>query len=169
VHVRVELVAGSSFDRLQAAPAEHVVQLLVDHLDPLGDLHLLVLLVGVECPLEVVQHRQQLADQALGGTRHVRLRVARHALAEVVEVGRDPAQGVQVLVSLGAGLGQLGLGLGSGGLSGLRRHLSLVAHARSPDSSSTTSASTISSSELSPAPLPEDPSAEPPALAWACW
>ena len=74
------------------------------HLDALDHLRLLVLLSRVERALEVVEHGQQLRDEALGGPGREGLLVAERALAVVVEVGREPLQGGEILVALGLGL-----------------------------------------------------------------
>ena len=60
----------------------------------------------VERPLEVVEHGQELRDEPLGGPGREGLLVADRALAVVVEVGREPLQGGEVLVALGLGRGQ---------------------------------------------------------------
>ena len=56
------------------------------------------MLGGVDRPLEVVEHGQELGHDRLRRPLDLGLGVARHALAVVVEVGRDAAQVVQVLV-----------------------------------------------------------------------
>ena len=191
MHVWVELVARLARDLLETAAGEQPGELLLHQLHALGDLGLLVVLGGVERPLEVVEHGQELADQRLGRPGRMPLRFARHPLSEVVEVGGEAAQVVQVLLGAAAGVGQLGLelaglevgalGLGLyaasrvGSLSrtvrcnlGIRpRLVLLVGHERSL-ASSTTSASTISSSPDSAAP--SVPFGAPVAAAcWACW
>src|SRR6185312_13489057 len=96
-----------------------------------------------------------------------------HALAVVVEVGRDAAQVVQVLLRPAPRLGELRLELagpavtdGLVGLGGRRALAWICGHARSP-LSSTTSASTISSSPPVSAPFAEP--SPPVVLCWACW
>src|SRR6185312_6399916 len=168
VDVRVERLPRLRLDLLEAAPVEDVGQLLAHPGDPLGHLRLLVVLGGVDGPLEVVEHGQELGHDRLGGPVGLGLRVAGHALAVVVEVGRDAAQVVQVLLRPAPRLGELRLELvgpavtdGLVGLGGRRALAWICRHARSP-LSSTTSASTISSSPLAePSP--------PPVLCWACW
>ncbi len=162
----------------------HFGQLLAYQADTLGHLGLLMVFRGFQRPLEVVQHRQQLAHDAFDRPPGLILGVAGDPLAEVVEVGGHPAQVGQVLVRLPAGLlqlAQLGVGRGRrvmpGGLPlsfdvdvSVDVIVGLTVHARSPvsDSSSTTSASTISSSESSAAsPLAPLAPVEP--AAWACW
>ena len=55
---------------------------------------------GLERPLEIVEHRQELLDQPLVGARDQALLVARHPLAVVVELGREPLQVVEMRVAL---------------------------------------------------------------------
>ena len=54
----------------------------------------------VERALEVVEHRQERAQDARAGLRGLLLGEPRLALLVVVEVGREPAQVVEVLVAL---------------------------------------------------------------------
>src|SRR5262245_5565817 len=75
------------------------------------ELGLLVLLCGVERPLEVVEHGQQLVEDALVRARRERLLLAGSPLAVVVELGREPLQAVEVLGRLGLGGGEPGLQL----------------------------------------------------------
>ena len=163
--VRIEAVAGFGVDRIEPATMHHFGQLLAHQADALGHLGLLVMVGGFQRPLEVVEHRQQLAHDAFDRPPGLILGVAGNPLAEVVEVGGHPAQVGQVLVRLATGLlqlAQLRLGRGRRVIPGGLRLVSdvdvlvdvivgVTVHARSPvsDSSSTTSASTISSSESS--------------------
>ena len=179
VQVRVELAAGLAGDLLEAAAAQQVDQLLAHQLHALGHLRLLVMLGGVERPLQVVEHGQQLGHQRLGGAGGLGLSVAGDPLAVVVEVGRDAAQVGQVLVGRAPGLLELGLdhlghvrarGLGARprGCGIGPRAGTVLGHARSP-ASSTTSASTISSSPSAAVPSsPAAPDGASPACVRAC-
>ena len=184
--VGVELVARLAGDLLEASAGEQAGELLLHELHALGDLRLLVVLGGVERPLEVVEHGQELADERLRGPRRLHLGLAGDPLSVVVEVGREPAQVVQVLLGATVGVGEIGLdvgvGLRLGATNGVRplrctwrcnvgirpRFVVPLRHERSPVSS-TTSASTISSSPASalsaPSPLPAPVVAD----CWACW
>src|SRR6185312_5606595 len=173
VDVRVERLPRLRLDLLEAAPVEDVGQLLAHPGDPLGHLRLLVVLGGVDGPLEVVEHGQELGHDRLGGPVGLGLRVAGHALAVVVEVGRDAAQVVQIFLRPAPRFGELRVELAGPGLTddlvglGGRRALAWICgHARSPLSSST-SASTISSSLPVSAPFAEP--SPPPVLCCACW
>ena len=66
------------------------------------ELRLLVLLGGLERPLQVVEHGQELLHDPLAGPRDQRFLVARGPLAVVVEVGLDALEGVDQLLVLGA-------------------------------------------------------------------
>ena len=89
---------------------------------------------GLERPLEVVEDRQELADEPLVRVRDESLLLARGALAVVLEVGLDALREVEVLVPLGQrGLERIGsrsLGL---------RLLDLLVYGVSVSSSLTTS------------------------------
>ena len=76
--------------------------------DALLELRLLVLLGRLERALEVVQDREQVLHEPLRGAGGRELLVARDALAVVVELRREPAQVVQVLVRLRLGGRDLG-------------------------------------------------------------
>jgi hypothetical protein len=56
---------------------------------------------GIERTAEVVEDRQQLLHEPLVRTREHRRLLARAALAEVVELRREPLQPVEQLVALG--------------------------------------------------------------------
>src|SRR5581483_591844 len=58
------------------------------------------LLCRLERPLEVVEDREQLPEQRLVRARGHRLVLARRPLAEVVELGLQPLERVEVLVAL---------------------------------------------------------------------
>ena len=70
---------------------------------PVDERSLLVPLGGLERPLEVVEDRQELADEPLVRVRDQPLLVARGALAVVLEVGLDALGEGEVLVPLGRG------------------------------------------------------------------
>ena len=101
----------SGLDLLEPLAAEQVGERPVHERDALLELRLLVLLGRLERPLEVVQDREQVLDEPLRGAGGRQLLVARDPLAVVVELRREPAQVVQVLVALAsaasAGLGGL--------------------------------------------------------------
>ena len=65
-------------------------------LDPFFELRLLVLRRRLERALEVVEHRQELVQQALVRAAEELGLVARDALAVVVEVGREAQVGLVV-------------------------------------------------------------------------
>ncbi len=67
-----------------------------------------MLLRGVERALEVVEHGQELGDQALAGTQRETLLLAQGALPVVVEVGGQPPEVGEVLVPLRLRVGQTG-------------------------------------------------------------
>ena len=81
---------------------ERVGERPVDEAHAVLELRLLVLGRGLERALEVVDHRQQLLDEPLGGARDQARLVARRALAVVVELGLEALQRVEVLVALRA-------------------------------------------------------------------
>ena len=92
--------------------------------------------------VEGVEHRKQPDAQSLGGTIEELGLLAHGALPEVVEVGLQAAEGVEVLVTLGRHEGLFGLGfqillrlsrVGSPvheGLvqEGVQRHIELLVH-----------------------------------------
>ena len=63
------------------------------------------LLERVERALEIVEHRQERAQDARAGLRGLLLGEPRLALLVVVEVGREPAQVVEILVALALEVG----------------------------------------------------------------
>src|SRR5207344_1744627 len=106
--------------------------------------------------LEVVEHGDEPSDQPLVGARGQLLLVARHPLAVVVELGLQPQERVEVLVSLAGDRDERVL------LDHLGLDLRLF-HVRFVHYSSTTSysaSSTTSSSLADPPPLPDGCSAE---------
>ncbi len=136
----------------------------------------------VERALEVVEHGQERAQDARAGLRRLLLGEPRLALLVVVEVGREPAQMVEVLVALALEIGdavELGLGLDSGSRAGRgRRRMpapatrassgclgsAVMRYDRAWSPSSTISASSMTSSSASASSeggVPP-PSAEPP-------
>ena len=139
----------------------------------------------VERALEVVEHRQERAQDARAGLRGLLLGEPRLALLVVVEVGREPAQVIEVLVALALEICDLIL-LGLGGR--LRRRVRAPARRRRPpprrssgcdvigsssgydrawSPSSTISASSMTSSSASPVGGVLPPSAEPlPPVFW---
>src|SRR5438093_1947956 len=72
----------------------------MDKPDAFFELRFLVLLGGVESTLEIVEHRQQLLHQPLGGARSELELLARRALAVVVELRHEALERVEVLVPL---------------------------------------------------------------------
>ena len=86
---------------------EQVGERAVDEPDAVLELRLAVLDRRLERPLEVVEHRQQLLDEPLGGARDELLLLARDPLAVVVELGLQPLERVEVLVALARHLGEL--------------------------------------------------------------
>ena len=100
--VRVERPVGR--DLLDALGGEHARERVLRHANALEHLRLLVVLGGVERALEVVEHGQELRDDALAGAREDLRLLPRHPLAVVVEVRRDAAEVVEVLVPLALGV-----------------------------------------------------------------
>jgi hypothetical protein len=98
VDVRIELAVGR--DLLEALLAEHVSEGARHQRDALLQLGLLVRLRGLERPLEVVEHRQELLHEPLVGARDQALLVTRSPLAVVVELGLDALERVEQLVTL---------------------------------------------------------------------
>ena len=111
--VGVERLAGR-VELLDAVALEHRDQLRVHERDALGEMALR-LARRTERALEVVHHRQQLAHEPAAGALARGRRLARSALAVVLEVGLRAAGHVEVLVALAAG-GRQGI-LVPGGLT----------------------------------------------------
>ena len=99
MHVGIEVPVRVDLD--QAFLRERVAQLALDEPDAVLDGGLFVLGDGVERAAEIVEHREQLLHQPLVRARDQVCLLPRGPLAEVVEVGRDTTQVVQVLVALG--------------------------------------------------------------------
>jgi hypothetical protein len=72
----------------------------MDELDAVLELRLLVLLGGLEHPLQVVEDRQELLDDPLAGPRDQALLIARGPLAVVVEVGLEVLERVDQFLVL---------------------------------------------------------------------
>ena len=98
VDVRVERPVGG--DLLDALRGEHAGERILRHANAFENLGVLMVLGGVECALEVVEHGQELCDDTLAGAGEQLHLLARDALAVVVEVGRDAAQVVHRLLVL---------------------------------------------------------------------
>src|SRR5262249_17763801 len=79
----------------------------VNEADPVLELRLLVLLRGLERTPEVVEDRNQFLDDAFGRTFAEGRLLTCAALAEVVELRREPLQTVEQLVPLRAESGEL--------------------------------------------------------------
>ena len=79
---------------------ERSVGLDLDEPHAVDECRLLVPLGGLERPLQVVEDREELPDEALVGVRDQTLLVARRPLAVVLELGRQTLEVRQVLVSL---------------------------------------------------------------------
>jgi hypothetical protein len=107
VDVRIECPRG--LDLLETFALERTDQGVFRHPDSLEHLRIVVLLGCVQRALEIVEDGQELLDETFVRTSHDRGLIARDALAEVVEVGGDPLQLIQVLVALGLGLAELDL------------------------------------------------------------
>src|SRR3972149_5550008 len=90
---------------------------------------------GLQGAVEGVEHREQVADESLGGAGHDLVTLPHGALAVVLELGRHPLQVAEV----GGGLL----------LRRAQRLEEVVAHASPPSS-------TISASTTSPSPLPPE-------------
>jgi hypothetical protein len=98
VHVRVELAVGC--DEGEPLMLEELLELTVDEPHALLELRLLVLLGGLERPLEVIQNGQELLDDPLAGPRDQRFLVALGPLAIVLEVGLEALKRVDQLLVL---------------------------------------------------------------------
>lgn len=59
---------------------------------------------GLECPFQIVEHRQELPNEPLVGVRYQTLLVTRRPLAVILELGRDALEVSQVLIALGSDL-----------------------------------------------------------------
>ena len=94
--VRVERAFGGNL--LDALGGEHGGERVLRHADALEHLGLLVVLGGVERALEVVEHGQELRDDALARAGEDLRLLPGDPLAVVVEVGRDAAQVVHRLL-----------------------------------------------------------------------
>ena len=99
MNVRIESTLG--LDLGETLLRERMPERLLDELDALDELRLLVPLGGLERALQVVEDRQQLADEPLVRMRDETLLLAGGALAVVLEVRLDALREVEVLVSLG--------------------------------------------------------------------
>ena len=88
----------------QAFLLERLPQRLLDQLHAVDERSLFVALGRLQCPLQVVEHGQQLPDEPLVRVRDQALLVARRPLAVVLEVRLRPLEEIEVLVSLGLGL-----------------------------------------------------------------
>ncbi len=97
--VRVERPVG--LDLGHAFARERTGERRARHPDALEHLRLLVVLGCVESAIEVVEHRQQLRDEPLGGSRGEGLLVAQRALAVVGELRGDALEVGDRLVALG--------------------------------------------------------------------
>ena len=99
-------------DPLDALAGEDVAKQRVDLLE--GFRRVARFLLGAEVrrrEVERVEHRQEPEAQALGGALQQLGLLAHRALAEVVEVGLQPPERVEVLVALGCHDGLVGQGL----------------------------------------------------------
>ena len=99
VDVRVE--AAVRLDLRETLARQSIAQGPLHQTNALFELRLLVLFRGRERALEIVEHGQELLDEPLVGARDQALLIARDPLAVVLELGRDPLEVVQVLVTLG--------------------------------------------------------------------
>ena len=124
--------------------------------DTLFELALLVLGRSLQRALEIVEHGHEFLHEALVGARGQLLLVARHPLAVVVELGLQPLERVEVLVTL---LDQRGYLVLEDRLLGCLAGLFGVLLAHFSSTTSYSASSTTSSSEGSPdPPAPEAPS-----------
>ena len=99
--VGIERAVG--LDLGQPFLAERASERLLDELHAVDELRLLVALRSLERPLEVVEDREQLADEPLVRVRDESLLLTRRPLAVVLEVRLDALREVEVLVPLGRG------------------------------------------------------------------
>ncbi len=159
VDVRIERAIGR--DLGEPFLAQRSTQRLLDELDTFDELRLLVALGSLERPLQVVEDRQELADEPLVRVRDESLLLARRTLAVVLEVRLDALGEVEVGVALGQRgrerVGSRSLGLRLLDLLVNLRLGELVAHDFAASSSSITSksASSTTSSSATPSPLPD--------------
>ena len=133
--VRVERALG--LDLGEAVPLDEAEQRAVDEPDALLQLRLLVLGGGLERPLEVVEHGQELVQEPLVRAAGQLDLLARDALAVVVEVGGEAEIG---LVRSRGGSSAAGSStISSCSSSSIRRLEGLVGHDVFASSSSITS------------------------------
>src|SRR5688572_25684302 len=112
--MRVERTLG--FDLRQPFLRERAPERLLDELHPLDELRLLVPFRSLERPLEVVEDREQLANEPVVRVRDEPLLLTRGALAVVLEVRLDTLREVEVLVPSRLRLGEALLEVGRGAL-----------------------------------------------------
>ena len=103
VDLRIERVAVG-LDLGDAARGQELGQLHAHHVDARDDLGALLTERG-DRALQVVDDREQIADQLVGRGLRRRLAIALAAAAEIVELRLHPLQRGQVLVSLATRLG----------------------------------------------------------------
>ena len=89
-------------ERLHAAPSEHVDELAMDELDASAQRGARGVDRRRECALEIVDHRQQVANHIHAGHLGALAPLALRALPVVVELGCDPEQPLVVVVALTA-------------------------------------------------------------------
>ena len=105
VQVRVE-VGSDRLDGRHAAPRHDVEQLLVNDLDPAA-VGVSILRIRGQGALEIVDDRQQVAEQIAGRLLDQLAPVALGALSIVVELGGEPQQAIVVRVALAGDLIEL--------------------------------------------------------------
>ncbi len=106
--MRIERTARLDLDK--ALPDERVGERAVHEADALLEPGLLVVCRRLERTLEVVDDRQELLDEPLGGARDQVGLVALGPLAEVVELRLQTLKRVEVLVALARDLLEIGCG-----------------------------------------------------------
>lgn len=95
-------------ENLEALLGESVEELGVRSPDTFNELALaLGLRFDAKGGVEAVEDGEESGDDPLGGPFHCHLLVAQRPLPEVVEIGRHPAQVVEVGAGLGSGTGKL--------------------------------------------------------------
>ena len=113
VLVGVERLAERG-DRLDAVLGQGGEQLLVDHVEPLGDPGGVAGAGGLGGAVEVVEPVEEVAGQGADGVDAVGVGLGLGPLLVVGELGAGPLELVEVLVALADGLRQLVAGVGGG-------------------------------------------------------
>ena len=99
MHVRIENFPGG-FHALDAVSRQRVPQLLADQDDALAIFLIGRIVVALERPVEPIEHRNQIRDQALDAAPAFFVTVAFGALPEILKIGLPADQRLQQLFLL---------------------------------------------------------------------